>query len=81
MTKSPLVLCALLATGCGIGPVEDALSHAFEPMEPDARARQLLIASGAGHVSEVRRLPAQGVRAEPEMLAAAVTGAFESRRR
>lgn len=47
------------------------------PVESDARQRELLLAAGAGKVASVRGLLAQGVRAEPETLAAAVSGAFE----
>ena len=44
---------------------------------PDARQRELRLAAGAGKVASVRNLLAQGVRPEPETLAAAAIGAFE----
>jgi hypothetical protein len=47
------------------------------PVESDARQRELLLAAGAGEVASVRSLLEQGVRPEPETLAAAATGAFE----
>ena len=53
------------------------LATALTPIEPDTRERALLIAAGAGQVCTVRSLLAQGVRAEPETINAAVLGVFE----
>jgi hypothetical protein len=53
------------------------VATALWPIEPDTRERALIIAAGAGQVSNVQALLAEGVRPEPETLNAAVTGVFE----
>ena len=53
------------------------VTNALRPIEPDSRERALIIAAGAGQVSNVQALLAGGVRPEPETLNAAVTGVFE----
>ena len=53
------------------------VSTVLTPIESDTRERALLIAAGAGRVTTVRALLAQGIRPDQETFAAAVTGAFE----
>jgi hypothetical protein len=69
------LLCVL--AGFGLLSSESAMLKVLTPVESDARQRELLLAAGAGKVASVRSLLAQGIRPEPETLAAAATGAFE----
>ena len=73
--SSLAVLCAL--AGFGLVSNESAMLKVLTPIESDARQRELLLAAGAGKVASVRSLLAEGVRPEPETLAAAATGPFE----
>jgi hypothetical protein len=73
---SVLALLSLLA-GFGVVSNTSLMLKVLTPVESDARQRELLLAAGAGKVASVRSLLAQGVRPEPETLAAAATGAFE----
>lgn len=80
-----LVIAMLLVIAAGIGAAlafrwgagQGLLRRALTPIEDDAGSRALLVASGAGRVDEVRALLHEGVKAEPEMLAAAASGPFE----
>ena len=76
LTASVVGLLALLA-GFSLVFNESAMLHVLTPIESDTRQRELLLAAGAGKVASVRSLLAQGVRPEPETLAAAAIGAFE----
>jgi hypothetical protein len=72
-----LVAVLSMAAGFILLSNESAMLSVLTPVESDARQRELLLAAGAGKVASVRGLLAQGVRPEPETLAAAVTGAFD----
>ena len=58
-------------------PVERTVDRALIHLERDPDKRALVIAAGAGRVADVRSLLTRGVRADPEALAAAITGPFE----
>jgi hypothetical protein len=72
-----LVGVAALVAGVTLLSNDAVMLKVLTPVESDAGQRELLLAAGAGKVASVRRLLAQGVRPEPETLAAAVTGPFE----
>jgi hypothetical protein len=72
-----LLLSLALLAGFSLLSNESAMLKVLTPVESDARQRELLLAAGAGKVASVRSLLAQGVRPEPETLAAAAAGAFE----
>ena len=76
LAVSSLALLSLLG-GFTVLSNRSVMLKVLTPVESDARQRELLLAAGAGKVAAVRSLLAQGVRPEPETLAAAATGAFE----
>lgn len=80
--KQPILAVALLVllslvAGFSVLSNERVMLKVLTPVESDAGQRELLLAAGAGKVASVRSLLAQGIRPEPETLAAAATGAFE----
>ena len=73
-----LLLVAAMVASLGVQRVFHlGLTTVLWPVEPDRHERALISAAGSGDVTTVRSLLAQGVRAEPETLIAAATGAFE----
>lgn len=80
-----LVVAMLLVMAAGIGAAlafrwgagQGVIRWALAPIEEDPGSRALIEASGAGRVDEVRSLLHEGVKPEPEALAAAVSGPFE----
>ena len=77
MRRLFIVTALAVAAGIGLLSSRSVMSALLTPFESDTSQRELLIAAGAGKVSEVRTLLAQGIRPEPETVAAAVVGVFE----